>query len=74
MTEALAVLQREFESVTGRALGDPSANILDLGLDSISVLSLVSRLRANGYAVPMEEMLATENMSELAEIMTAFRC
>ncbi len=74
MTEAFVVLQRELESVTGRPLDDPSANILDLGLDSISVLSLASRLRANGYAVPIEEMLATDSLNDLAAVMAAFPC
>lgn len=41
-------------------------NLIDLGIDSIGVLDLVSRLRGAGYAVSASDVLAAADLRELA--------
>lgn len=69
MSEELAVLLREFELVTNEPLADPSLDIFDLGLDSIVLLSLMSRLRNAGYTISFFDLIHAESMEAVAKVM-----
>jgi aryl carrier-like protein len=69
MSEALTVLLREFELVTEQPLTDPSLDIFDLGLDSIVLLSLMSRLRNAGYTISFYDLVHAESMVAVAKAM-----
>ncbi|MEU2103205.1 AMP-binding protein [Nocardia sp. NPDC019255] len=59
------------------AMGDATAGVglddslLDLGIDSIGVIDLVSRLRGAGFRVRAEDVLAATDLRQLAAVLSS---
>ncbi|BBX45408.1 mycobactin polyketide synthase MbtD [Mycobacterium cookii] len=54
---------------------DPTASLIDLGLDSLLALDLRKRLRrAVGHAAPVAQMLAGISVNELVDIVGSLEC
>jgi len=73
MDNALADLGREYQVIVGRPLAEPHLDIFDLGLDSMAVLELISRLRDLGYQVRMDDFVNADSMHAVALAMAGTR-
>ncbi|WP_158263047.1 acyl carrier protein [Amycolatopsis sp. CA-128772] len=73
MNSAFVDLEREYTAVAGRPLDEPDLDIFDLGLASMAVLELISRLRGLGYEVRMDDFVNAESMREVAQSMAGSR-
>ena len=73
MDNALAELEREYQAVTGRPLDEPHLDIFDLGLDSIAVLELITRVHDLGYPVRIDAFINADSMYEVARMMAQTR-
>ncbi|MET8997114.1 acyl carrier protein [Amycolatopsis sp. NPDC004169] len=73
MDSAFTDLEREYTAVTGRPLDEPDLDIFDLGLASMAVLELISRLRGLGYELRMDDFVNAESMREVAQTMAGCR-
>ncbi|QKV74141.1 acyl carrier protein [Amycolatopsis sp. Hca4] len=73
MDSAFTDLEREYTAVTGRPLDEPDLDIFDLGLASMAVLELISRLRGLGYELRMDDFVNAESMREVARTMAGCR-
>ncbi|MEW9555109.1 phosphopantetheine-binding protein [Nonomuraea sp. NPDC050783] len=67
--QARKVLEQEFHAVTGRELTDMSADVFELGLDSLGILSLLGGLREAGYNVSLDDLLSAASMKEFVATM-----
>ena len=66
-TELAATLQLD-----GSVSMDPTASLIDLGLDSLLALDLRKRLRrAVGHSAPVAQMLGGITVNELIEVLNA---
>ncbi|MDT8914982.1 acyl carrier protein [Amycolatopsis sp. PS_44_ISF1] len=66
---AFTDLEREYATVVGRPLDEPELDVFDLGLASMAVLELISRLRGLGYEVRMDDFVNAGSMREVARTM-----
>ena len=73
MDSTFTDLEREYTAVTGRPLDEPDLDIFDLGLASMAVLELISRLRGLGYELRMDDFVNAESMREVARTMAGCR-
>lgn len=73
MDNALADLEREYKEVAGRPLDEPHLDIFDLGLTSMALLELISRLRELGYPVRVDDFVNADSMHAVARTMAGMR-
>lgn len=69
MKSALAELKQEYTAVTGCQLDNPELDVFSLGLSSMVLLELVSRLRERGYNVQIDDVVDAESMIDIAQDM-----